>query len=84
VQKQLVADAKLQRAAANPMDSFGLVFEPVLVDALVEKHDSNGKFVEAILANDSPVGKLFKALMPEAVYTTLKAKAAAGQVGVTT
>ncbi|MCK6572289.1 DEAD/DEAH box helicase family protein [Myxococcota bacterium] len=76
VKAGLEADTKLQKAAAaNPMDAFGLIFEPALVDALVEKHDTNGKFVETVLTPGSPIGQFFKALMLEAVYSTLKAKA---------
>ena len=71
VADQLAADGQIQQAAqANDKDNFAYIFNPKLDDALVDRHGKHGDFIDKVFA-DPEIGRLFRTLMLDRVYSSL-------------
>lgn len=72
VEKALLADEKLQQAAAaNDKANFALELRPAVEKAMLEKHDDNEKFIDEVLSKKELL-EFFHAQMLEGVYRKLK------------
>jgi type I restriction enzyme R subunit len=71
VTEDLVADQALQQAArVNDKGNFEVPFREALDDALVNRHEKHGDFINKLF-EDEALGTLFRGLMLEQVYERL-------------
>jgi type I restriction enzyme, R subunit len=76
VEEKMVANEKLAaQARANPIDNYRHVFDPSLLDALVELRETNAGFFEMAINNDTLRQFLADNLRPE-VYRLQRTRAA--------
>ncbi len=72
VREQLVADERIQQAAAaNTKENFRYVLDPALDDALVDRHAEHGRFIDAMFSDPAKL-EWFRKRMLEEIYRRLR------------